>query len=139
MGNVSLETLLLAKKQSGGGGSGGTSNYNQLTNLPSVNGVVLKGNKTLSDLGALASSDISITEITGGHNVDFGGGNDFDVMDGSSGVYVGSQTPTDPDVNVWIDPSGTATTIPTKTSDLTNDSGFLTLATLPIWDGGVSG
>lgn len=29
--------------------------------------------------------------------------------------------------------------IPTKTSDLTNDSGFLTLATLPIWDGGVSG
>lgn len=87
MGNVSLETLLLAKKQSGGGGGeGGTSNYNQLTNLPSVNGVVLKGNKTLSDLGAAAASDV-----------------------------------------------------PIKTSDLTNDSGFLTLATLPIWDGGVSG
>ena len=29
------------------------------------------------------------------------------------------------------------TAIPTKTSDLTNDSGFLTLGTLPIWDGGV--
>lgn len=30
-----------------------------------------------------------------------------------------------------------STTIPTKTSDLTNDSGFLTLATLPIYDGTV--
>lgn len=29
------------------------------------------------------------------------------------------------------------TAIPTATSDLTNDSGFLTLGTLPIWDGGV--
>lgn len=28
-------------------------------------------------------------------------------------------------------------TIPSKTSDLTNDSGFLTLATLPIYNGGV--
>lgn len=27
--------------------------------------------------------------------------------------------------------------IPTKTSDLQNDSGYLTLSTLPIWDGGV--
>lgn len=29
-------------------------------------------------------------------------------------------------------------TIPTKTSDLTNDSGFITLGDLPIYDGGVS-
>lgn len=29
-------------------------------------------------------------------------------------------------------------TIPTKTSDLTNDSGYLTLSTLPIWDGSVT-
>jgi hypothetical protein len=28
-------------------------------------------------------------------------------------------------------------TIPSKVSDLTNDSGFLTLATLPVWNGGV--
>jgi hypothetical protein len=57
MGNVSLETLLLAKKQSGGGGGeGGTANYNQLTNKPSVNGVTLRGNKSLSDLDVLDSS-----------------------------------------------------------------------------------
>lgn len=29
-------------------------------------------------------------------------------------------------------------TIPTNTSDLVNDSGFITLADLPIYDGGVS-
>lgn len=33
-------------------------------------------------------------------------------------------------------PSSTA--IPSKTSDLTNDSGFLTLSTLPVWDGSVT-
>lgn len=52
-----------------GGGSGGTSNYNALINLPSINGVTLKGNKSLTDIGIV---------------------------------------------------------IPTKTSDLTNDSGFIT-------------
>lgn len=52
-----------------GGGSGGTSNYNALSNLPSINGVVLKGNQSSSDIGIV---------------------------------------------------------VPTKTSDLTNDSGFIT-------------
>ena len=87
MGNVSLETLLLAKKQSkGGGGSGGTGNYNQLTNLPQINGVTLQGNKTAEQYGLASASDV-----------------------------------------------------PSKVSDLTNDSGFLTLQTLPIYNGGVSG
>lgn len=44
---------------------------------------------------------------------------------GDSGVYYGTTTPTDPDVTVWIDPSGTGISIPTKTSDLINDSGFV--------------
>lgn len=35
----------------GNGGGGGTSNYNQLTNKPSINGVTLTGDKTTSDLG----------------------------------------------------------------------------------------
>lgn len=33
------------------GGSGGTTNYNDLSNKPSINGVELSGNKTASDLG----------------------------------------------------------------------------------------
>lgn len=39
--------VLLSKS----GGSGGTTNYNDLTNKPSVNGVTLEGNKTSEDLG----------------------------------------------------------------------------------------
>ena len=38
------------------GGSGGTSNYNDLTNKPSINGVTLSGNKTTSDLGINADN-----------------------------------------------------------------------------------
>ena len=34
-----------------GGGQGGTTNYNDLTNKPQVNGVTLSGNKTAADLG----------------------------------------------------------------------------------------
>ncbi len=44
---------------------------------------------------------------------------------GDSGVWVGEDTPTG-DYDVWVDPEGTSGTIPTKTSDLTNDSGFIT-------------
>lgn len=40
----------------GGGGGGGTSNYNDLSNRPSVNNTVLAGNKTSAQLG-LASSE----------------------------------------------------------------------------------
>ena len=38
------------KLSEGGSGGGGTSNYNDLTNKPSINGVTLTGNKTTSDL-----------------------------------------------------------------------------------------
>ena len=41
----------LAIKAQQGGGSGGTSDYQELTNKPSINGVTLEGNKTSSDLG----------------------------------------------------------------------------------------
>lgn len=37
-----------------GGGGGGTSDYNDLTNKPSINNVTLSGNKTSSDLGLVA-------------------------------------------------------------------------------------
>ena len=43
--------------QSGGGG--GTSDYEELENLPQIGGVTLKGNKSLSDLGAASASDLS--------------------------------------------------------------------------------
>lgn len=39
--------------------------------------------------------------------------------------------------NDLLDAKADASDIPTKTSDLTNDSGFITLADLPIYNGGV--
>ena len=39
-----------------GGGSGGTTNYNQLSNKPSINNVELSGNKTIAALGINAGS-----------------------------------------------------------------------------------
>lgn len=39
------------KLSEGGSGGGGTTNYNDLTNKPSINGVTLSGNKTTNDLG----------------------------------------------------------------------------------------
>lgn len=48
-----LEYLLLELKEviEAGGGGGGTTNYNLLENLPQINDVTLKGNKSFDDLG----------------------------------------------------------------------------------------
>ena len=49
----------------GTGGSGGTTNYNALTNKPSINGVELSGNKTLKQLGITNYNDTQIkTQIS---------------------------------------------------------------------------
>ena len=56
----------LALKAISQGGSGGTSDYSQLTNKPSINSVTLSGNKSLSDLGIqgtlTAGNNITISE-----------------------------------------------------------------------------
>ena len=50
--NITIEdTEKGIKINSTGGGSGGTSDYTDLTNKPSINNVTLIGNKTSSDLG----------------------------------------------------------------------------------------
>lgn len=46
------------KSHSGGGGGGGTSNYNDLSNKPKINGVTLDGNKTSDDLNIGGSVDV---------------------------------------------------------------------------------
>lgn len=53
----------LAIKAQQGGGSGGTSDYQELTNKPSINGVVLEGNKTSSDLGLVSNNDYVKTYV----------------------------------------------------------------------------
>lgn len=52
------------KLSEGGSGGGGTSNYNDLTNKPSINGVTLSGNKTTSDLGINADNVMMSDGVT---------------------------------------------------------------------------
>lgn len=61
--NINLEqegnTLTIS---STGGGSGGTTNYQDLTNKPSINNVTLTGNKSLNDLGIQAAGNYITNE-----------------------------------------------------------------------------
>lgn len=43
----------------GGGGTAGTTDYEDLENKPSINGIELSGNKTLSELGIASAGDLS--------------------------------------------------------------------------------
>ena len=49
-----------------GGGAGGTTNYDNLTNKPKVNGIVLSGNKTSADLGITTLTSFPSTWPTTG-------------------------------------------------------------------------
>lgn len=63
--SISSETTLdyvyyiPAKEAFSGGGGGDTSDYNKLSNQPKINGVKLVGDKSASDLGLAAASDLS--------------------------------------------------------------------------------
>ena len=49
--------------QSGGGGSGGTTDYTQLENKPSINGITLEGDKTTKELGIIPIVDLGEVSI----------------------------------------------------------------------------
>lgn len=94
----------------GGGGSTGTTNYNNLTNKPSINGTTLSGNKTSTELGVYGTGNEPPYPVTS--------------VNGKSGDV----TLTASDVGAL--PS--TTKIPSATSDLTNDSGYITAADAPV-------
>ena len=92
----------------------GTANYNDLANKPSINSVELVGNKTGNQLGLVSDTDLSAVAFSGNYN---------DLLHKST--IPAAQVNSD-----WNAISGVARilnkpTIPTKTSDLTNDSGFV--------------
>ena len=53
------EILLGLIKANSGGGGGGTDDYEDLNNLPKINSVELKGNKSLSDLGIASATALA--------------------------------------------------------------------------------
>lgn len=55
----------LCMNGSAGGGGEGTSNYNNLFNLPSIEGITLKGNKILSDFGIQPDGETIVQNLDG--------------------------------------------------------------------------
>lgn len=53
MNNNTILAIALKALKKGGGGGGGTSNYNDLSNKPSINGNTLAGNQTAAELGII--------------------------------------------------------------------------------------
>ena len=89
--------------EGGGSSEGGTTNYLLLENKPKINNVELSGNKTLDDLGIQAKGNY-LTSVPSVYKTKA----ENDALYQAKGNYA------------------TTSDIPTKTSQLTNDSGFLT-------------
>lgn len=95
---------------SGGGGGGSTeTDYRNLSNLPQINGVELVGNKSLSTIGIASETALAAVKTTADGAIQ-----DVKV----NGTSVKSGTTAD-------------VVVPTKTSDITNDSGFITASDIP--------
>lgn len=113
-----------------GGGEGGTSDYNALANKPKLNGVEIAGNKTSTDY-KIVSSEQGIE-----NNGKFLGiGADGNVTPVDKPTYTADEVGARPDTwtpsaeDVGALPNDTE--IPSKTSDLENDSGFITNSDIP--------
>ena len=113
-----------------GGGEGGTSDYNVLANKPKLNGVEIAGNKTYTDY-KIVSSEQGIE-----NNGKFlGVGVDGNVTPVDKPTYTADEVGARPDTwtpsaeDVGALPNNTE--IPSKTSDLKNDSGFVTNSDMP--------
>ena len=113
-----------------GGGEGGTSDYNALSNKPKLNGVEIAGNKTFADY-KIVSSEQGIE-----HNGKFlGVGVDGNVVPVDKPTYTANEVGARP--NTWtpsaedVGALSIDTEIPSKTSDLENDNGFVTSADIP--------
>ena len=120
-------------------GEGGTTNYNDLTNKPSINSVILTGNKTTSDLNIKTSDLVNDAGFITNADIptktsDLINDDGFQTAAQVSAA-VAAAIPTN--VSAFTNDAGYITAaqvgnIPTKTSDLDNDSGFITSAEAPV-------
>ena len=148
-GSMNQAFIITGGGSSGGGGTS-TTDYNQLTNRPSINGTTLSGNQTSGQLGLYGANNTPpypVTSVNGqtgdvviptGGNVDSVNGKSGVVVLGAADVGALPSTTVIPDKTSQLDnDSGYITNsaltgyakkteIPTKTSELTNDSGYIT-------------
>ena len=106
-------------------GEGGTTDYTALSNKPKINNVELTGNKTSEDLGLATHTHTNKTvldNITASYTTE--------EQTKLSGIEAGAQVNTVASVN---GKTGAVTvTVPTKTSQLTNDSNFISSTDLIV-------
>lgn len=102
-------------KSVGNGAGGGTSDYNNLRNKPSIEGVTLEGYVSLDDLGIDIPTNVS--ELT------------------NDAGYVNAQgaSAAAPVQSVNGQTGAVTVAVPTRVSELTNDSGYLTAETDPVF------
>lgn len=123
-----VEALLIALIETGGGGGGGgTTDYTQLSNKPQIAGTTLTGNKTLNELGIASKADLlkrmrpvlsMPSAITDGLVIFWCGQPTATFKTGAVYIYDGTS-------QQWLTMYEPAE-IPESTSDLINDSGFIT-------------
>lgn len=125
--------------------TGGTSDYAALTNKPQIGGVELTGNKSLSDLG-IQPAGTYLTEIPAEYVTETElnskgyltavpaeyvtetelNGKGYITSAALEGYAKTSEIPTDYLTDADLEGYAQTSDIPTATSDLTNDSGFIT-------------
>ena len=124
-GNMSAAFIIKAEANGGGGGTTTTA-YGDLTGKPRINGVTLVDNKTSKELNLYGTDNAPpypVTSVNGQTgDVTISAGGNVDSVNGKTGVVVLSAA------DVGALPN--TTVIPDKTSQLTNDSGFITDAAL---------
>ena len=147
-GNMSAAFIM--KAETSGGGGPITTAYGDLTGKPQINGVTLVDNKTSKELNLYGTGNeppypvTSVNGQTGDVTIEVGG--NVDSVNGKTGVVVLSAADVGALPNTTVIPDKTSqldndsgyitdsaltgyakkTEIPTKTSELTNDSGYIT-------------
>lgn len=123
---MNIMDIIVAKKLSGGGGGTGTSNYNDLSNKPSINGTTLSGNKTAANLGLQAeiTGDVTISS----DNVDDTNATNLFVTSSEKSTWSGKQdaltfddSPTESSNNP-VKSGGVYTALSGKQAAITNDN-----------------
>ena len=147
-GNMSAAFII--KAEASGGGEPTTTAYGDLTGKPQINGVTLVDNKTSKELNLYGTGNpppypvTSVNGQTGDVTIEVGG--NVDSVNGKTGAVVLNAADVGALPNTTVIPDKTSqlendsgyitnsaltdyakkTEIPTKTSELTNDSGYIT-------------
>ena len=147
-GNMSAAFIIKAEASGGGGTT--TTAYGDLTGKPQINGVTLVDNKTSKELNLYGTGNAPpypVTSVNGQTgDVTISAGGNVDSVNGKTGAVVLSAADVGALPNTTVIPDKTSqldndsgyitnsaltdyakkTEIPTKTSELTNDSGYIT-------------